>query len=476
MKPRIVIIALLVLAGISAHLRAQPSATLSLKQCVDRAIAFNATVQQQNLSAQTSQVQLQQSKGNVLPDLFANINHGLNKGRSIDPFTNSYVNQSLAFGGYSLSSQVVLYGGATLQNTIQQNKLNYQATTMDAAQARDNVTLSVIVAYLQILTNVDLVKQAMAQAVVTRQQVDRLAILNKEGAIQPAQYYDLKGQLANDELSIVNGQNALDQARLTLCQLMNIPYNKNLAVQPLSSQEIDDVEPGTAGEIYQYALSSLPMIKSVNLRQQSATKGLQVARGNFLPVVSLGGSINTNYSNAARVQNFVNSAEVPSGDFIKLNGSNLPVFTTRNNFASQGISYGSQFKNNYNASVYLNVNIPILNGFRAKNAMARARIDKKTAEVSSEAAKNQLNQLVEQACFNRTAATEKVNTLQRQVADFSESFRTAQVRFNAGVITQVDYLVAKNNMDRANINLIIAQYDYIIRNKIVEYYEGKLQP
>ncbi|HKG70053.1 MAG TPA: TolC family protein, partial [Segetibacter sp.] len=133
-----------------------------------------------------------------------------------------------------------------------------------------------------------------------------------------------------------------------------------------------------------------------------------------------------------------------------------------------------QFNNNYNTQVYLSIRVPILNGFNAKNRVALAKIDLKNAEAAAETVKTQLNQNIEQAYFNMTAAMEKYKTLQQQVRDFSESYKTAEVRFNAGVINQVDYLVAKNNVDRSNANLITAKYDYIFRLKILDYYQNKL--
>jgi outer membrane protein len=60
-----------------------------------------------------------------------------------------------------------------------------------------------------------------------------------------------------------------------------------------------------------------------------------------------------------------------------------------------------------------------------------------------------------------------------QVSAYTESFRAAETRFNNGVGTSIDYLTAKTNLDRANINLITAQYDYILRTKILDYYQGK---
>jgi outer membrane protein len=447
---------------------------LTLKECVDKAITNNAEAQRSNLQAEISAVTLKQSKANMLPDLFANLGHGLNQGRSIDPFTNSYINRSLAFGNYSLSSGILLYNGSQIKNTIKQNQLSYEADKLDAAQTKENITLNVILAYVQILNNEDLLQQSKNQAEVTRKQVERLAILDKAGAIAPAQYYDLKGQLANDELAIINNQNALDGAKLTLAQLMNVPFNRSITVENIPVDTADTKYAATPASLYDMAANKLPMVRASELRKESAAKSLQIARGSSYPVISLSGSLNTNYSNAANREVFLNAIEVASGDFVTFNGNKVPVITQRQNYASEKINYPDQFKNNYGTSLFINVRVPILNGFRAKNRMAIAKIDIKNADITAQAVKTQLNQQIEQAYFNLDAASERMQTLERQVADFAESFRTTEVRFNAGVVTQVDYLIAKNNADRSGSNLIIAKYDYLFRAKILDYYQGKL--
>src|SRR4051795_4883906 len=76
--------------------------TITLKQCVDAAIQNNLQVRQSDLQMQAAGVTLSQSKANMLPDLTGNLGHGFNQGRSIDPFTNSYINQQIAYANYSL--------------------------------------------------------------------------------------------------------------------------------------------------------------------------------------------------------------------------------------------------------------------------------------------------------------------------------------------------------------------------------------
>jgi len=60
-----------------------------------------------------------------------------------------------------------------------------------------------------------------------------------------------------------------------------------------------------------------------------------------------------------------------------------------------------------------------------------------------------------------------------QVAAYEESFKAAEVRFNAGVGTSVDYLTTKDRLDRANLNFVNAKYDFVLRKKILDFYAGR---
>ncbi|MCW3078774.1 TolC family protein [Segetibacter sp.] len=476
MKERIIagIVYLVLFSQLQAIGQTGNERRLTLKQCVDAAINNNLQVRQGDLQMQTSAVSLKQAKSNVLPDLFGNLGHGFNQGRSIDPFTNSYINQQILFASYSLGSSVVLFNGFQLKNLIKQNSLSYEANKMDLQQIKDNVTLNVILAYVQILNNEEQFQQSLISAEVTRKQVQRLTVMHDAGAIPPAQLYDLRGQLATDELTIVNNRNVLNAARLSLAQLMNVPFASSLAVERVSVDSLALQYNTDPKALYEASVRQLAIVKAAELRTQSATKGVQVAKGIAYPTVGLNGSFNTNYSNAATRDIFVNSQEIASGDYVSVGGSKVPVITTRPTFTSQKIGYGDQFNNNYNTSLFLSIQVPILNRSRAKNRIALAKIDLKNAQVVAETVKTQLSQNIEEAYFNMTAASEKYQVLQRQVDDFSESYRTAEVRFNAGAINQIDYLIAKNNVDRARANSISTRYDYIFRLKILDYYQGRL--
>src|SRR5687767_2721192 len=184
-----------------------PGQKLTLQQAVEIAIKNNLEVQQSNIAMERQRVNLRQARTNMLPDLNADINHGINQGRSIDPFTNSYVDQSLTNASYNLNGGIILFNGLLIQNNIKLNNYAYEAAKLEYQQMKDNLTLDIILTYLQILNNEDQLTQAITQADVTRQQVARLEIMNEEGAIAPNLLYDLRGQLASDELTAVNTRN-----------------------------------------------------------------------------------------------------------------------------------------------------------------------------------------------------------------------------------------------------------------------------
>src|SRR5258705_8134826 len=190
---------LFVKAGIAQN--NPPGNTLTLKQCIETGIVNNFDVQQRQLQSQTAKANLTQARMNLLPDLNAFASHNFNQGRSIDPYTNAPVTEAFNSSNYSISSNVVLFNGFAIRNNIKRNSLDYQASNMEWQQEKDNLTINIILAYLQVLSNADQLEQTKNQLAVSARQVERLQVLNTEGAVRPSELSDLKGQHAGAQLS-----------------------------------------------------------------------------------------------------------------------------------------------------------------------------------------------------------------------------------------------------------------------------------
>jgi outer membrane protein len=418
---------------------AQPYYTL--QAAIDTALARNIGVRQNGLLAEQAEVNMKQARANLLPDLTASLDHGLNQGRSIDPFSNAFVNQSINYAGYGLSSGVVLFNGGNLQNTVKQFATAYDASRMELKQAKDNLTLNVILAYLQVLNTEDMVVAAIRQREVSEEQLKRLQVLDEKGAISPSQVTDVRGQLMNDELNIINLRNTLETAKLSLAQLMNVPYRNTMKLERINADEFLSDYSLTSDDVYQSALQQFSLVKSVELRRKSAEYGVKAARGRLFPTVVLGGNTQTNYSSVAQ----------------DANGK---------------IKYNDQLANNLFYTVNLGVRIPIFGNFRARNNIKLADINMRNTQLVEENTKMQLRQQIEQAHLNMTNTYERYKALVNQVAAYNISFKAAEARLTAGVGTTVDYVLAKANLDRANIALISAKYDFVLRKKVLDFYQN----
>lgn len=446
---------------------------LSLKEAIKIGIENNIDVAQSELQMQKADINYKQSKAYMLPNLNASANHGTNQGRSIDPFTNSFINQNVNYANYGVSSSLLLFNGSSLQNQIKTNKLGFEASKMELQQSKDNLTINIILTFLTVLSAEENLQQSIEQQAVSDSQVNRLSILNQTGAIAPSEYYDLKGQLAADEINIVNNKAAVETAKLNLSQLLNIPYDKNLAVEKLPETNFNTIYENTSEKIYATALQQFAQIKSVELRTKSATKNIRAIKGQLFPTLSLDGNAYTNYSSVASQDFFVNSIEAPSQDYVMVNGSKTPVITQQNNFVTKKITFGNQLNNNFFTTFNLSLSIPLFNASQVRNKIKMAKIELKNSELIEQNTKLELQQEIERAYVNLVSSTEKYKLLLGQVASFQESFNAAEIKFNSGAITSVDYLIAKNNLDKAKSNLITAKYDINLREKIVDYYQGK---
>jgi len=469
------LILLLLVPGVSAFGQS-PDTLLSLQQCIDIAIAHNLQVKQSGLTADQDKIYYNQAKENLLPSISGSAGRQLSQGRGINSLTNTYVNQSQTQDNYGLSGSLVLFNGLALQNAIKQTSLAYQAGKMDFKAAKDAVTVNVITFYLSVLDSREILEQNKSQLAAAKEQVDRLQILEQQGANKAASdYTDIQGQYAAAEVNLVSSQNALKAAMLNLFQVLNIPYNQKTVLQPLNAEDLKGDYGISADDVYNTALQQLALVKAATLHRESYEKAVKVAKGQLFPTLSVNGNLFTSYSSTAQKSIFVDSVtNAVQGLYAQGPNGKESIFSTTAAYNNQNIGYWDQFKNNYGSYVTVGLNIPIFTNYTKRNNVALAKINLELSRATEDNTKVQLRENIEQAYYNMQSAYNRYQALTAQVKAYTESFRIYKIRFEAGVLTSVDYVLAKNNMDSAAVNLISARYDYFIYSKILDYYQGKL--
>ncbi|RRB00030.1 TolC family protein [Larkinella rosea] len=459
---------------------APASQRYSLRQCIDIALQNNLQIKQGELNVQGSALQLRQSKLNLLPSINGFGSQSFSSGRNINPATNEFVESSVTSNNYQLSGQVTVFNGLALQKTIRQNDLFLQSTQMNLKAIQNNVSILVVQNYLNVLTYQEQLDIARRQVETTRGQLDRTTKLVNAGTLAEAQLYDLRAQVANDELTVVNAQNNLDLAKLALLQAMNLPAGNSGAPTPGSLEveryQLDDptLEPysATAQAVYETALQFMPDVKAAELRVRSDAEGVKVAKAQLFPTLTLSGSISTLYSSVGRQKQFENGTTLVPLTVV-MNGVTSTIGVVNPAYTYQNFTYGEQLNNNLNRGASLNLNVPIFGRFVARNRITNATINQKTSEITADNTRLTLRQNIETAYTNMLAASNRYRSTQIQVESLVKAFQAAESRFNAGALNSVDYNIAKNNLDRSRANLVQAKFDYVFRTKILDFYQNK---
>jgi outer membrane protein len=132
--------------------------------------------------------------------------------------------------------------------------------------------------------------------------------------------------------------------------------------------------------------------------------------------------------------------------------------------------YFDQLEFNMRKSIGLNLSIPILNSWQNRARLSNALIAEKTAEYAAENVRLQLRQNIELAHNNLEAAQIRYQTATRQVNASRVAYDAAQKRFESGSVHYVDLNLAKTNYDKALSNQVQAKYDYLFRERVLDFY------
>jgi outer membrane protein len=443
----------------------------SLQQCIDYALKNNINVKQSNLQVEQAYVNLEQNRFSVLPNLNGSVSNYYNIGKRIDQYTNKFADKRVRSDNYSLSSNITIFNGLQQYNNIKQSQLNIETAKHDADANNQNVILNIASAYLNILYAIEQLQGSENQIIITKQQEQRAQILVNVGSAAKNTLLDIQSQLASEELNIVNAQNTLDIAYLNLTLLLDLPSAQGFSiVKPTLPEPSINENIANAETIVATANSLQPSIKAAESRIKSAYTGIELAKGNLLPSLTVGGSIGSGFSGLSSV--FTGTTTVPvvigqttSGEEVFYNQI-IPTGT-------KTTPYGEQLQSNLNKSFGFQLSIPIFNGFQVKSQIARAKISYENAKFNEAIAKRDLNRNVRQAYADAVASVKKYKAIQKSVEALQASFKNTETRFEVGVINAFEFNDAKNKLAKAKIDLLQSKYDYHFKLKVLEFYQGK---
>ncbi|MCU7551332.1 TolC family protein [Chitinophagaceae bacterium LB-8] len=454
-----------------------------LRKCIEYALANNISVKQADLQVRFSELVLRQNKASQIPSLNMGINSGFSYGRSENPTTGTLQNANFFNATTGMQSGVSLFNWFALKNTIAASRLTVEADLAQLKKVQDDIALNVAVAYLQVLLAGE---QANVTAVQVKQTQSQLESTRKQvaaGKLPELNAAELEAQLARDSSSLVTAQASIQQYTLQLKALLNLdagaPFKvATPSVETIPLESLAELQPET---VYAQAIANLPQQKANELRIQSALKSVQAAKGNMYPALSAYGNLNNRYAYFKKQpfyeQVITGYKETPNRVVVD-NGSFYPVqvpVTIQGGIAGyvKASSLSEQFKANFGQSFGVSLQVPLFNNRTQRTAWERSKLNVRQYQLQDEADRQTLKQDIYKAYTDAMAALQKYNAYSKSVEAAAKAANFAQRRYDLNLLSTYELINSQNNLLRTRIEMLQAQYDYVFKMKLLEFYKGQ---
>lgn len=460
------LLGLLIISG-----KTEAQQKLSLQDCIDIAIENNLQYQQSNLDTRQSQEQFKQRKFNRLPSLNLSGNQGFQFGRNIDPYTNTFVQESINTNRFSLNAQVPIFEAFKLNNQIKSSKFSLKASKKADQAMKNEIKLQVTSYYLDVLLQQETVDNARSRMETTKSTLKKTRILVKSGKTNQTEAMELESQLASEQSQLVQAKNQLKMAKLTLNQYMNREKKEELTLKTLLLPDsLGSIEKQPIEKVVQENYERLPQIQQARNQLKSAGFSLKAAKASRYPSISLNASASTGYS--SRTQEPVGGTRsLDTVGFVP--SSETPVVTEQVTPEFGTIPFWEQIDNNFSQVLTFQVNIPIFNNYNLQNQISTAEIQESKAALNLEKEKQNVRNTIQQASVQVQNSREKYTAAQRQLASQKALFDRIDLQYEEGSIDFYDWQSNKNKLRQSKNELLQAKYQYLFDKKIYEFYLGK---
>ncbi|AUS04843.1 TolC family protein [Tamlana carrageenivorans] len=412
----------------------------TLQECVNHALVNNISVKQGQNSLLQNEQDVIAAKGQFLPNLSGSLGHSTTFGNE-EVFSGQFVNRTSNSTNVGIGLNQTIFNGFRLTNLYKQSKLSLESNQLELNRIKDDISLNVVNAYLNVLFNKERLEIAKAQLSFSTNQVEQVKDLVDAGVQPKANIYDAEATMSLDAQEVTLAENNYNLALLSLSQLLQVPY-KGFDVQlmdvdfPSSTLLYNDVQP-----VLDYALQNRNEIKVAEKNMEIAQLNSEISKSGYYPNVTGG----YQYGSSAF---FSNLTEDEASFFDQLDAQK---------------SHGFR----------ISVNIPIFSRFENKTNVAKSKIDEANSLLSLDQAKLDLESNIQRAFTDAQAAFKSYVASKKALEAQEIAMNNTQERFKAGIITSFDLEQARVKYVNAQSSLVNAKYDFVFKTKVLDFYMGK---
>ncbi|SFW20979.1 TolC family protein [Cellulophaga fucicola] len=408
----------------------------SLEECIAYALENNITIKDAVLDKNSAAVDYSKSKSARLPNLFGSASQNFSSGNTIDPITSDYVTDQIHSTNIGINSSVTLFQGKQITNQVKQSKLLLEQRIYQEEIEKNNIVLNLLENYLQALYSKENIAIAESNLAASEKEVLRAKARLDAGTIALNDYTEAQSQAATNKYNVISAKNEYQQYIIVLKQLLELQPIQELEIETISNEDSALNLELNRVELYNKALDFLPELRASTVNIAANEKELAIAKGGYLPTLSLVGSMGSGYTSI-----------------------NDNTFT-------------DQFNINFNQKLGLSLNIPIFNRNQTKAAVETATINIEKAEIQKQITEKEIYKKVETTYQNAVSAQEQVIASEASKNAAEESYKLAQKKYELGGLSTTDLVISQNTYTNAQQNYLQAKYLNILYHQLLQFYQG----
>lgn len=411
--------------------------TLSFKECLNIAYKNNLSLKESFFEEELAGIKYKRSKNDLYPSLNASISNNNSYGRSIDPYSNSYIDTKFKSYSGSIASNVVLFNGFSKINSIRMAKNEVGLNQTAIEKIKDDIAIELASLYTTILYTEELIKANQEQIQISIQQRESLQLRFDEGLIAESELFKIEAQIASEKVNLTTTENLLKVYYLDLQQLLNLPLQNNISLQPLDMKNpFENVENASLLNVEEAYISN-PGFQIAKIQEENSKLNIALNRAAYLPTLSLQLNYGSFYSDS------------------------------NNNF-----NFSEQWNNNKNYGFGLSLSIPVFNGFSVRYSVKRAKVLHEQNLIRTDIEKNRLIKVLSQANNDLIASHQKLKSAASALQYAQKTFEADQLKFEYGKVSLTELLLTQKDFYNNRAELIKAKYEFLYNNGLIGFYRN----
>jgi len=446
----------------------------TLQECVEYALQNNISIKQTDLDNQLSEIDKKDAFGNFLPSINGSASHSWNIGLNQNITTGLLENQTVQFTQVGLNAGIDIYKGLQNVNRLKRARLSMIASQYQLTKMKDDVSLNVANAFLQILFNKENLKVQKEQLQNNEKQMERTSELVNAGSVPRGDLLDMKATVASSQQAVIIAENTLLISKLSLAQLLQFEDFQNFDIAE-DDYEVTESETmlQTPSQIFEKAKETRVELKLAKANLDIAEKDVTIARGAYQPTLQGFYSFSSRAAYSDRVIGVAPNAANPTTPIGFVEGTNQVVVQPNYSPLLGGPApVFDQFSDNKGHSFGVQLNIPILNGFSARNNVERSRVALDRSKIAYSQQELDLERNVYTAFTDAKGALKSYESALAAVEARTEAYNYAKEKFDVGLMNAFDLNQAQTLFVNAQSEVLRTKFDYIFRVKVLEFYFG----